>query len=243
MARRFLPCVSQGSLDRRQVLALAGAAVAGCGTNALQPPLEDASVADEDASVVDVPRADATMMPDASADAARDATMPADVRDASTDESVMDTGTDAGRDAADAVAMDARGDAGVDAASDARDAGGGVDVARDCGVPGRLAGALGMFPRGTWRLVRAIYVIVARDAGGLYAYSAACTHQGCVLYEPDARGVAACTCHASSFDGNGAVLTGPATRPLQHFAVAVCAGEVYVDTATRVAANVRLAVA
>lgn len=239
MARRFLPCVSQGSLDRRQVLALAGAAVAGCGTTAVQSPSEDASVADEDIATTDVSRADVAVMRDAVADA----TTRADVRDASADVVEMDTGTDVGRDATDATATDARGDVGVDVPGDARDAGAGADVARDCGVPGRLAGALAMFPRGTWRLVREIYVIVARDAGGLYAYSAVCTHQGCVLYEPDARGVTACTCHASSFDGDGAVLHGPATRPLQHFAVAVCAGEVYVDTATRVAANVRFAVA
>lgn len=95
-------------------------------------------------------------------------------------------------------------------------------------------GALDEFPVGTWRLNSGARAIVARDAGGLYAYSALCTHERCLLDEPNAMGVAECACHGSRFDGVGRPIAPPATVALRHLAVRVSGGRVYVDPNERV---------
>lgn len=85
-------------------------------------------------------------------------------------------------------------------------------------------------------------VIVARDAGGVYAMSAVCTHAGCLLDEGGttiASGLS-CACHGSTFDGNGAVTRGPARTPLQHYAVTIAAdGTLTVDGSKPVSASTR----
>jgi len=85
-------------------------------------------------------------------------------------------------------------------------------------------------------------VIIARDAGGLYAMSAVCTHAGCLL-DDGASTIAAglsCPCHGSTFDGNGSVTRGPARDPLQHYAVTVGTdGSVVVDGSQAVSASTR----
>src|SRR3954462_9298314 len=53
-------------------------------------------------------------------------------------------------------------------------------------------------------------VVVARDADGVYAMSAVCTHAGCLL-TGSARTIAGglgCPCHGSAFDGGGNVTRG-----------------------------------
>jgi Rieske Fe-S protein len=68
--------------------------------------------------------------------------------------------------------------------------------------------------------------LVHLDSGNFVAYSAICTHQGCtVAYQ---GGQLACPCHGSVFDpaSGGAVVTGPATRPLPEIPVKVQGGEV-----------------
>jgi Rieske Fe-S protein len=68
-------------------------------------------------------------------------------------------------------------------------------------------------------------VVVARDAVGVYAMSAVCTHAGCLLGD-GARTIAgglACPCHGSAFDGDGAVTHGPAQAALQHYQVTIAA--------------------
>ncbi len=59
---------------------------------------------------------------------------------------------------------------------------------------------------------------VLRDEAGFYAFSAICTHLGC-LVQASERGYA-CACHGSRFDADGAPLDGPAPRPLPVLAVA-----------------------
>ncbi len=57
-------------------------------------------------------------------------------------------------------------------------------------------------------------IFVVRLAEGFYAMSAVCTHLGCLsAWKPDA-GVIACPCHGSSFRRDGAIIAGPAPRPL-----------------------------
>jgi len=85
-------------------------------------------------------------------------------------------------------------------------------------------------------------VVVARDAGGVYAMSAVCTHEGCLLNESSetiAAGLS-CPCHGSTFDGAGNVTRGPARAPLQHYAVTVGAdGSLTVDGNQPVPASTR----
>jgi Rieske Fe-S protein len=109
--------------------------------------------------------------------------------------------------------------------SNVDDAGG---EAPTCGGLGARVGAVTDFPLGTWTLKGG--VVIAQDAGGLYAFTAICTHLGCTVGSPDAKGTTTCPCHGSQFDGNGNVIIGPATAPLAHFAVSVCEGNVFVSS-------------
>jgi nitrite reductase/ring-hydroxylating ferredoxin subunit len=58
-------------------------------------------------------------------------------------------------------------------------------------------------------------VLVVRQGRGSYlALSMTCTHEGCTLFEPEDQ-VMECPCHQSRFNMDGAVLNGPAPRPLR----------------------------
>ena len=85
-------------------------------------------------------------------------------------------------------------------------------------------------------------VVVARDANGVYAMSAVCTHAGCLL-DDSADEISAglkCPCHGSTFDGSGSVTAGPARSPLQHYAVTIAAdGSITVDGSQPVATSAR----
>ena len=105
------------------------------------------------------------------------------------------------------------------------------------------AGPASSFAPGTWTKggTSTNGFIVSQDAAGLFAYSTTCTHQGCEIGNPGPDGTATCPCHGARFDGNGNVLKGPAKLPLDHYAVTMCDGEVYVDTSTIVDASTRFA--
>src|SRR5215813_5119770 len=76
---------------------------------------------------------------------------------------------------------------------------------------------------GTFIVVSSAPVSIARDSNGIYAMSLVCTHEGCNI--PQSQGGSAnfnrihCGCHGSEYTGQGAVLIGPTTRPLDHLLV------------------------
>jgi glycine/D-amino acid oxidase-like deaminating enzyme/nitrite reductase/ring-hydroxylating ferredoxin subunit len=53
------------------------------------------------------------------------------------------------------------------------------------------------------------------DTGGVHAVSARCTHLGCIVSFNEAETAWECPCHGSRFGIDGAVIQGPANRPLE----------------------------
>lgn len=59
-----------------------------------------------------------------------------------------------------------------------------------------------------------LLAVYRSDDGGLQAVSAACTHLGCAVHWNSGEKSWDCPCHGSRFAADGAVLHGPARRPL-----------------------------
>lgn len=74
-------------------------------------------------------------------------------------------------------------------------------------------------------------VALTRIDGRLYAFDDTCTHTGCSLAGGDLEGtVVTCPCHGSRFDATtGAVLRGPARRPVRSHAVTTDGDDVLVE--------------
>ncbi len=82
---------------------------------------------------------------------------------------------------------------------------------------------------------------IFRDAGGIYAISAVCTHLGCSVGR-SSEGFA-CPCHGSRFSSSGEVLGGPAPRPLPWLEVGRAAdGQLVVYADNEVAEGTRFRV-
>jgi Rieske Fe-S protein len=107
-------------------------------------------------------------------------------------------------------------------------------------------------------------VILARDAGGLYARSGICTHACCIvslcdsaacgkltpsplaceatdIVKPDPNGGIVCPCHGSRFSlADGSVLNGPARTPLPAYEVTPDGEDAWVDTGRKVDPSARV---
>ena len=102
---------------------------------------------------------------------------------------------------------------------------------------GRFAlGTLDTFPVGSVKHFRKARCIVAHHSTGVLALSDECTHLKCTVdYLPE-RQVIFCPCHSAQFSTTGAVLAGPASRPLDRFTTTVRDGQIVVDTTQRLTA-------
>ena len=89
-------------------------------------------------------------------------------------------------------------------------------------------------------------VFICRDAGGLYAVDAGCTHLGCDVAPVDPNNISLgfkCPCHQATYDANGQHPTSPAPRPLNHYLLcAQPSGALVVDPTQTVEFTVRLKV-
>ena len=90
-----------------------------------------------------------------------------------------------------------------------------------------VLGAASDIPVGGGKIYKAAKVVVTQPARGQYkAFSAVCTHVGCVMSEV-ADGTIDCPCHGGQFKiTNGAVVAGPPPSPLPARPVKVVNGQV-----------------
>ena len=71
-------------------------------------------------------------------------------------------------------------------------------------------------------------VLVHLKSGDFVAYSAVCTHQGCIVDYQKQSSQLACPCHGSLFDPsrNAQAVNGPAQRPLPKIPIKVEGGQI-----------------
>jgi 3-phenylpropionate/trans-cinnamate dioxygenase ferredoxin component len=74
-------------------------------------------------------------------------------------------------------------------------------------------------------------IAVANVAGTFYAFGDTCTHRECSLAEGDLEGTTVtCRCHGSEFDvTSGAVLRGPALKPVETYETRVESGNLEIE--------------
>jgi Rieske Fe-S protein len=72
-------------------------------------------------------------------------------------------------------------------------------------------------------------VVTQPTAGDFKAFSAVCTHMGCIVNQVS-NGTIDCPCHGSQYSiTTGAVLAGPAPRPLPAKQIKVTGGSVFLE--------------
>ena len=78
------------------------------------------------------------------------------------------------------------------------------------------------------------HVALVDADGELRAFSAVCTHLGCIVRaEPPDHHALYCACHGGMFNREGEVVGGPPPRPLPRYPVEVRDGQVFVKITVR----------
>ncbi len=110
-----------------------------------------------------------------------------------------------------------------------------------CGTGALDVGAANTYVVGTPKFFSSGTLFVIRDANGLFALTASCTHEGKTC---DIQGTRIhCPRHNALFTFDGAVISGPVSQPLKHYAMCTLAnGNVGVLKTMTVPAATRLAV-
>jgi len=71
-------------------------------------------------------------------------------------------------------------------------------------------------------------IVIRLKEGQFKAFSAICTHLGCVVQWDAGRRVIACPCHAGEFSTDGKVIAGPPPKGLAEYPVTVVGAEIKV---------------
>lgn len=71
-------------------------------------------------------------------------------------------------------------------------------------------------------------LILRRRGDGVRAFSAVCSHLGCLVIWDEAENRFYCPCHIGIFDPDGQPVSGPVTEPLAEFDVEVDGANVYI---------------
>lgn len=84
-----------------------------------------------------------------------------------------------------------------------------------------------------WRISseKASAWIVRRPDGTVIAFAPQCTHLGCAYHWDEQKQNFLCPCHSSTFGLDGKVLSGPAPRPLDRYAVRIERGRLLLGPA------------
>jgi len=106
----------------------------------------------------------------------------------------------------------------------------GKAAGKSSGPSGTVLGEAAAIPVGGGKIFTAAKVVVTQPAKGVFkAFSAVCTHVGC-LCDQVTGGTINCPCHGSKFKiTNGAVVTGPAPSPLAAAKITVADGKILLD--------------
>ncbi len=106
--------------------------------------------------------------------------------------------------------------------------------ADDAGSGGRVsAGKLADIPPGEGKVVAmgSKPAIVVNGQGGVTAFSAICTHLGCIVAWDSTLKTIHCPCHDGQFNpATGAVVSGPPPSPLPKITTVVENGEIFLVT-------------
>jgi len=88
--------------------------------------------------------------------------------------------------------------------------------------PANALASTSAVPEGGGTIIGGKNIVVTQPAAGTFkAFTAVCTHQGC-LVNSSCGGTINCPCHGSKFSiKDGSVVTGPATSPLAAVAIKV----------------------
>jgi cytochrome b6-f complex iron-sulfur subunit len=96
------------------------------------------------------------------------------------------------------------------------------------------AGPAADFPPNSGRIIkfgRKPVIVIRTEAGDFRAFSAICTHLGCIVqYRKDLKHIW-CACHNGHYDLWGRNIAGPPPRPLEEFAVNLVNEEIVVSKA------------
>ncbi len=79
--------------------------------------------------------------------------------------------------------------------------------------------------------VGSLAVIVVKQRSGFCAFSAVCTHLGCLVKWDTGKKQFLCPCHAAAFDEKGKVVSGPPPAPLVEVSVKEVGDKIFVSTA------------
>jgi Rieske Fe-S protein len=90
--------------------------------------------------------------------------------------------------------------------------------------------ATSQIPVGSGKIFTGPQVVVTQPSAGEFkAFSAVCTHMGCIVNQVS-NGTIDCPCHGSQYNiTTGAVVTGPAPKPLPAKQIKVSGGSIFLE--------------